>query len=37
MPVGLARLLMLAVVFYSIQACIGLKTPRREIKDWIAF
>jgi len=36
-PVGIARLLMRVVVFYSIRACIGLKTPRREIKDWIAF
>jgi hypothetical protein len=36
-PVGIARLLMLAVVFYSIQVCIGLETPRREIRAWLVF
>jgi hypothetical protein len=36
-PVGLAKLLMLAVVFCSIQVCIVLKTPRREIRAWLVF
>ena len=36
-PVGIERLLMRVVVLYSIQACIGLKTPRREIRAWPAF
>jgi len=30
-PIGLARLLMRAIVFYSIQACIVLRTPRTGI------
>ena len=34
-PIGLARLLMRAIVFYSIQACIVLKTPRGEIWAWL--
>jgi hypothetical protein len=36
-PVGIERLLMRVIVFYSIQACVGLKTPRREIRDWLVF
>ena len=36
-PVGIVRLLMRVIVFYSIQVCIGLKTPRREIWAWLVF
>jgi len=36
-PIGLVRLLVWAMVFYSILARIVLKTPRGEIQAWLVF